>query len=472
METTGNFSFSDADLYLRFFNHPFTSSHAEPPDDTSCYPFPPFEHPALIQALYELNNRKAYRLLSELTEPLTPHEAAAACLCAVLGSNKLLNTVLDHCPPIPDFQFKGVGQVSNLIALVVKFDLEKKLRILLHRGADPNKGSDSLSPLEIAFTHGSYSSLWELLKVPHLEIELTEPILNIWGQLSTSPDAVGADLVLQWCCQSICEKLNPSPLQFPGIIPECIPPQLRPRHALAHGNMFLAAQICETNPMNEEDYEDLLAHFDDHFPLPLHPHSPLSNERTWNAYTTLLKAYTRHVPDFRDHPILRRAIACAAVATPTTDEELLSAAAQLPDGPIHLKANDILYLSNGTCLSFSRDLLTPFSSKWDELLGDWLPLALDLNELTPSLLSLPNSRALFTHFIFTGSIEDEKWDELMEWILLKLITFDQELDQLFRPGRLLSHVPSDKLLALIPQLSLHQRSAILMHTKEGKDFAL
>ena len=470
MSTDTRFSFTDVNLFHRLINDPFTPAMTDESADTTPCSFAPFDHPELIKALYELKHSKAYRLLSELTELLSPQEASAACLCAFLGSDRLLNAVLDHCPPIPEFQFKGVGCVSSLVSVAVRFDLDKKLRILLHRGADPNRYNDAPSPLEIALIEENYSSLWELLQAPNLQIELTEPILEAWGQLCASPDAEGNALLFRWCCQTMCDKLFPERAHFS--MPVFIPPQLRPRHALAHNNLLLAARICETNPLTKEDLDDLRAHFDGHFPLPLHRLAPFSNERDWNDYVTLLKEYIRHIPDYRNDPVLRRAIACAAVGTPEPDDELLATATQLSNGPVHLKADDIFYLSNGTGFTFVYNLFSKFSSKWDELLGDCLPLALDLSELTPSLLTFYDSPVLWTHFIFTGSMEDDNWDELLEIIFPQLISSDQDFERFFQPGRILTHVPADKLLAMLPQLSLKQRAAMLIHTKGSANYDL
>ena len=478
MSTVTDFNFTDIDLFRRLLNDPFTSPLTATITDTAPIPFAPFDHPELIKAIYELKYSKAYRLLGELTDPLSPQEAAAACLCALLGSDRLLNAVLDHCPPIADFQFDGAGCLSSLISTAVRFDLDKKLRILLRRGADPNRGSDCCSPLEIAFAEENYSSLWELLQAPDLKIELTEPILEAWGQLYPLQDAEGSALLFQWCCQTICDKLSPEPTNL--LSPSYIPPQLRPRHALAHYNLLLAAQICETNPLSEEDLSDLQTHFDTHFPPLLRRFVPFSNEQAWTTHTALLKAYIRHMPDYREDPVLRRSIACAATGSPEPDEELLAIAAQLPDGPIHLNADDIFHLCHDSALGFAYNygLFREFSSKWDDLLGDRLPLALDLSELTSSLLnqlSILDSHALLTHFIFTGSIEDDKWDELLAIILPQLphlIDSDRDFDRFFQPSRIFTHVPADKLLAILPQLPLQQRARILLHVRTESNYEL
>ena len=472
MSTDTSFTFTDVDLVHRLLSNPFTPATTSEDINITNLPFAPFGHPELIKALYELKHSKAYRLLNELTDPLSPQEAAAACLCALLGSGRLLNAVLDHCPPIAQVQFEGIGLLSNIVSVAVRFDLSRKLAILIHRGADPNRYGDHQSPLEIAFMEENYSSLWELLKAPNLEIELTEPILEAWGTLNVSPDAEENEFFFRWCCQEICHKLSSEQTHFGIGLPSYIPHQLRPHHALAHGNLLLAAQICETNSLSAEDHDDILACFEDHFPLPLSKHCPFSNEREWTAYTTLLKSYIRLVPDCTENPILRRAIACAAAGNPTQDEELLNAVLRLPAGPVHLKAQDIFYLSSGTFWGYTHNLLERFASKWDELLGNWLPLALDLSELTHSILSFYTASVLFRHFIFTGSLNDDSWDELLNTILRQLICFEQDLDPFFQPGKILTHAPADKLLTFLPQLSFNQRASLLLHVNSNKNYDL
>lgn len=471
MNTDNRFTLTDTDLALRFYFHPFGTRH-NLTNEIIIHSFAPFKYPELIKAIYDLNYRKAYRLLNELTELLSPEEAVAACLCAVFGSDRLLNAVLDHCPPIPEFQFKGVGRVSDLIAVVVKYDFDQKLRILLRRGADPNRGCGSTYPLEIAFANNSHASLWELLQAPGLNIELTETILNTWGQLSVSPDANENALFFQWCCQLMCEKMDPEDFPFRGFTCNFIPPQLRPRHALAHNNQLLAARICDTNPMTDEDIADLRTHFDGHIPLPTNQYAPISTEGKWVSYTTLLKAYIRHVPFDPDDPVLRRAIACAAAGTPTPDEEMLAYAAHLTDGPVQLKSSDVSHLSGENCLSFVYFLLETFISQWEERLGDRLSPAMDLSELTSELIDLWDSDVFLKEFTFIGGITEAQWDEFLPAILHKFRGDDQQTALLMQPGKILSHVPEDMLLAILPQLPIKQRAAILLHINKNSDFNL
>lgn len=473
MSIVNSFTLTDLDLLLHFINAPFTPAKIDDDTDpTKTYHFAPFEHPELIKAIFELKYAKAYRLLNELTGSLSPQEAAAASLCALLGSDRLLNAVLDHSPPLAEFQFEGVGCAKNLVDFAVKFDLSKKLQILLRRGANPNKVGETPSPLEIAFTEGSYSALWELLESPDLEIELTEPILDVWGSLSASLDTEFNASLLDFCCQTICTKLAPEHKRSPFIYHGIIPPQLRVRHALAHGNAALAARICETNSLTEEDHEQLRIYFDGHFPLPFHQSMPFSNDKEWSSYVALLKIFIRLTPNYQEDPVLRRAIACAVAGNPTQDDELIAIAAQLPSGPIHLKIDDIWHISHDKYLSFIYNLMPNFFSKWDELFGARLPAALDLNGLTPHLLVQPDAHVILTHCIFTGTITDEKWDELLAHIVNNLRGHDNDCSQLFQQGKILSHIPADKLLSILPQLSIKQRADFLLHVKKKPSYDL
>lgn len=76
----------------------------------------PLQEPQLIAAIYYKNYPGIYRRLDKLTKPLSHADAMAACLCALNGSRLLMNRILDHCPPIPQFQFQGVGRFSSDVA--------------------------------------------------------------------------------------------------------------------------------------------------------------------------------------------------------------------------------------------------------------------------------------------------------------------------------------------------------------------
>ena len=270
----------------------------------------------------------------------------------------------------------------------------------------------------------------------------------------------------------MCKKMDPEASRLPGISSHFIPPQLRLRHALENNNQLLAARICDTNPLTAEDLDDLRTHFDGQFPLPTNQHTPFSTEKEWISYTTLLKAYIRHVPFDPDDPVLRRALACAAAGSPTPDEEILSAAVRLTDGPVQLKANDITHLSDELCLSFVYFLLPTFTAQWKERLGNRLSPALDLNELTSVLIDLYDSDVFLKDFTFTGSMAEAQWDELLPTILHKFRDDDRQTALLMQPGKILSHVPEGKLLSLLPELPLKQRAAILLHINKPSDFNL
>ena len=139
-------------------------------------PFEDLEHLPLIKALFHEKYTVADRLLKNLSEPLPPKDAVAACLCALNSTERRMNALLDHCPPIPDFQFLGVGKTASLLDVTVRCGKHKMLALFLKRGADPNGGPSpqtATPPLETAFCLNAYLCLEQLLKSPRLRPALT-----------------------------------------------------------------------------------------------------------------------------------------------------------------------------------------------------------------------------------------------------------------------------------------------------------
>ena len=268
--------------------------HRTPPDHTGV--FDSFQLPALIYAIYRRNYAGAYKLLNSLSAPLSPRDAMAACLCALTASDRLFHTVLAHCPPLPDFQFQGVGAVSSLLNVVAELDAPKRLEVLLNRGADPNSGPLETSPLEAAFCSRSYSCMTRLLDHPDIHFHLTEPILNELGQLQLNPADPTQDVLHLWCCQTLLEHLSDTALSLPFDLP--LPPQLQIKHALQCNNLELAERLCRERPLSEEELTDLRHFLHQNLSIALPLHFYLSPDVWLSFLSTLLERY----PDLLGEP--------------------------------------------------------------------------------------------------------------------------------------------------------------------------
>lgn len=416
----------------------------------SAQQFEPFLHPELIRSLYEKKYLRAYRYLKALNEPMPPNDAAAACLLALSGTDKLLNTVLDHCPPIPDFQFAGPGVVSSLLVIAAGLDLPRKMRILLQRGANPNRAGASPSPLEMAFQEAHYQVLQELLSSPDLEIKLTEPMLDAWGWLApTAKMRRGA--LRSKCCKLLWQHIQPLDSDLSNQDPMPIPPELRPRHALQHNRLTLTAKICETNALDPSDIDDILRYMRCSFAPQYHNPSSPTFARKWGYQTELLFTFLHRFPEKLNDPTIRRLVALAAATDPNPGEDLLSLAAQLSDGPIIL---------DPWCDFYENDLAVLFAN-WQDRLGDRLFPAVKASDITPSWISTARRCEHLCRIHLIDSIPHEKWSGFLP-VILKL-TPPHKLHRLFAPGRILSLAPAEKLLALLPQLSNEQCAIILQH---------
>jgi hypothetical protein len=206
-----HFKLYDTDILdLLWSNCPdnFLVSRSEPEDSEGV--FDALQERDLIYSITQLNYSRVYSLLRKLDHPLSPTDAMAACLCALNGTSKLMNTLLDHCPPLPEFQFQGVGKVSSLLNSAVEYDKRAMVDILLRRGADPNGSScDGKVPVEVAFCNHAYGSLKRLLEIPGIEIPLTDDMLYAWGALTTGDTGgIYFNPCSLWCCQLLLEKLT------------------------------------------------------------------------------------------------------------------------------------------------------------------------------------------------------------------------------------------------------------------------
>lgn len=436
--------------------------------------FTGLQEPELIHSLYVLNYPAAYSRLKKLTHLLSPKDAMAACLCALSGTSQLLNRVLDHCPPIPEFQFQGVGAVSSLLAAAAGYGKDRALDILLNRGADPGRGPDGQeSPLEAAFISGSYFSLQRLLEVPGLDVSLTPPMLEAWGELrQNSPSPLRF-----WSCQLLAEQILGQPVLPFEPVP--IPPQLRLGHALRNNNLELALRICEERPITTEEFQDARTFFSDIFQTTLltkqDPERPL---QAWEEPLRFLLGFLAARPDTLEEPEIRSAVAKMALALPEADPELARWVERLADGPVTIRELPFVYTppKKPAFLPF-QPLFAPssldgtFFTRWEERLGSRLLPTMDRNAYLPfSCMPQEDIRLVLTHVSFAGEASPGKLSLMASGALL--YAPEDLLPQLLQPGALLAEEPAALLLDACQTLPIGRRNAILPHIRKEVRYAL
>lgn len=439
--------------------------------------FEDLQEQALIYAISKKNYRRAYSLLCKLDHTLAPTDAAAACLCALSGTTNLMNALLDHCPPIPEFQFQGVGLTSSLLNVAAKYDKSKMLDILLRRGADPGGGPTPLTarpPVEVTFCSGSYLSLKRLLEIPDLQVELTEEMLETWGNLRLQTDTpFQNNILLSWCCQLMLERLTGLPTAPFDPLP--IPQEMRLGHALCHGNPELALRICETRPLTDADIRDLEQHYTLNNRctlLEVGCSEALRIMQIWYAH--ILVQALEQFPHLLAAPWMRFAVASTALALPTPDEDLQCWVARMPDGDIPM---------HNLPTHFQRGLFTPdgwfpntdldelFFSRWDERLGRHLTPALDLNgDLLPENMSPKNLREILDRVHFTGESSPDKLRIIPGRLLVSVP--EEMLPELLQPGGLLTREDPKVLLDACQELPLSRRNNLLPHLRKEVDYTL
>lgn len=464
-----SFSLLDSDILDLLSGQP-RDLLTRPPDSQAR--FEDLQEPELIYYLYKRNYSAAYYRLKKLTEPLPPQDAMAACLCSITATSRLLETVLDHCPPIRKFQFRGVGKVSSLIAVTVAHDLPEVLNSLLLRGADPNQGpNQEVSPLETAFTSQFISCLWRLLEAPDLEVSLTPPMLEVWGSLQEQAE----NPVLKWCCQAMAQRLTGTDGGPLGPVP--IPPELRLKHVLASSNGDLAARICRERPLTDEDLQDAGYFFSnpDRF-------FSLLNERC-NSFAilelqsriTFLQAFLETHPEALDDPALRSFLAETALALPEMDETLALWVARMAEGPVLLRTLPNLSLFTDEPILFpfmQQQRLDPaLFSRWEQRLGSRLIPTLDRGSGPSFAQFAPEDiRLLLDRVTFVGTPEPDKLSQAAQAALLNAP--EEQLSRLLQPGALLAEEPAGKLLDACQLLPVNRRNTVLAHIRKETDYEL
>lgn len=465
-----SFSLLDSDILDLLSGQP-RDILSRPPDSQAR--FEDLQEPELIYYLYKRNYSAAYYRLKKLTRPLPPQDAMAACLCSITATNRLLETVLDHCPPIREFQFRGVGKVSSLIAVTVAHDLPEALNSLLLRGADPNLGpNEEVSPLETAFTSQFISCLWRLLEAPDLEVSLTPPMLEIWGSLQEQAE----NPVLKWCCQAMAQRLTGTDGGPLGPVP--IPPELRLKHVLVSSNGDLAARICRERPLTDEELQDARFYFSG--PGSRHFSALTDRSDAWTlsqlqSRLTFLLAFLETHPETLEEPALRSSVAETALALPEMDEALALWVERLADGPVLLRELPCLLPFSNEPLLFPgmmQHRLDPaFFPRWDQRLGSRLIPTLNRRSGPPFANLLPEDiRLLLDRVTFVGTPEPDKLSQAAQAALLNAP--EEQLSRLLQPGGLLAEEPAGKLLDACQLLPANRRSVVLAHIRKETDYEL
>lgn len=470
------FTLYDSDIRTLLKDHPVVELRDRLPPAKSTGCFSALREPELIEALYHLNYPGAYSRLKKLTQPLPPQDAMAACLCALSGTERLLETVLDHCPPVREFQFQGVGKVPSLLAAAAAYDKAAALEILLRRGADPNSGPDGwTSPLEAAFTSQSLRCLEVLLNVPDLEVSLTPPMLAVWGSLRECDHACNP--LPQWCCELMAKRLLGTSGDLLGPVP--LPPQLRLKYALDCGNGALAARICRERPLGDEDVQDARQFFSapGRFSLLMKQDSSWELETLQNRLSFLL-GFLDARPETLEEPVFRSAVAETALALPEPDPALNRWVERLDCGPVVIRELPCIHSLPNEPVIFplqslfeSTSLDGEFFPRWDQRLGSRLTPALDRNDAPPfSLFPQTDIRLVLDRVVFTGAASPGHLSPAAGAVLA--YAPEDQLPRLLQPGALLAEEPASLLLDACQKLEPGRRNAILPHIRKEAHYAL
>ena len=439
--------------------------------------FDALQEKELIYAIFRLNYPKIYSLLRKLDHPMSPTDAMAACLCALAGTPKLLNTLLDHCPPIPNFQFQGVGQVSSLLNIAVRYDKYRMLEILLHRGADPHGCAPSLA--EEAFCAMAYSCMQQLMKLPDLEIPITEELLYAWGSLTTNSDG---DHFYNpcglWCAQLLQEKLTGEPACLFDPLP--VLPQLRLRHALQHANHELAASICIARNLTEDDVTDVLAHYTlDRLDVTVFATQEISNSHLITKREQenhfLCQLLLRR-PDLLQAPQIRSALVIAALSLPEEDLLLTPWVQKLDDGPVLLPSLPGRYSGYFSSVqgflqwTVEAEPHPEWFARWDARLGSRIIPTMDINDPLFPELSPANLEKLLRRVQFTGTPPTDALSPVAVQVLRHAP--EDLLPDLLRPDGLLGREQPHLLLDACQELPSSRRNEILPHVRSSVDYQL
>lgn len=443
--------------------------------------FDNLQEPELVEVLYDQNYELAEYMLQLLPGQLSPQDAAAACLCALAGPTAFMHTLLDHCPPIPEFQFRGVGTVTSLLNVAIFYNKHEMLKILLDRGAEPNKRFPEKGirlPLEDAFCYDTHDCLTVLLHCDRLQPEITQAMLSHWGKLRNDDpnDIFAADV--WWSAQLLLEKLTGIPADRDNPYP--IPSQLEMQYALEHRNLDLAAHLCKVRPLTEEEQTDAVRYCYARYEHDLKGYlsssqfDPFSDTSWMNAPAIrfLLRLLERY-PHLLNTPELRSALAVTVMYLPQPCKHLQRWVDRLEDGPVRMHylptvsdANN-LFVSLPTFYSLDVD----FFRIWTERLGSRLIPAFSVNAPVHRIHPKDNSlRILFQNAVFIGERFEDALSPMAEYALRNAP--EDLLADLMQPGKLLAEESPFALINAALSLPDARRNQILPHIQKTVHYDL
>ena len=438
--------------------------------------FEGLQHPQLVRAFLDKKYITADSLLRKLTAPLPPADAMAACLCALGGSEARMHALLDHCPPLPEFQFLGVGKTASLLSVAAQLKKHNMLDLLLKRGADPNGGptpQTAAPPLEAAFCANAYLCLNALLKAPNLRLELTEKMLYHWASLQPDLFANYSDDLM--CCQLLLEALTGKPADPDDPLP--FPPQMTLNLVLNHLNLPLASHICRKRPLEEQEKTAAVEFLSaDHRIILLDERAlDLHREHHRQKAEFLLSFLDRH-PELIHLPELRFPILSMVLVPNKPDPNLQSLVAQMADGPVFLKelsAPGGVY-SGGFPAPKLKSLFTLSQylfPRWDERLGSRFLPAMDLSaDLYLPFMSDEEVQLVLDRIVFTGQRPKNALSRVGEQFLR--YAPEAMLPTLLQPGGLLTLESPHALLDTYHELSPARCNQILPYLHKSVDYEL
>ena len=442
--------------------------------------FKNLQEPAIVRAYYIKDYKFAEHSLMALPAPLSHQDAMVACLCALDGPIEAMKLLLDHCPPIPEFQFQGVGTVSSLLQVAVDYNKHDMLELLLARGADPNAGptpETACSPLETAFCGNKQLCLKHLLKAETLHPDLTEKMLFHWGTLQRKmkSDRYFDNLFWQkqlsadWLPENarlLAERLAGVPVSPDDPLP--IPPQLRIEHALEHCNYELAAHLCQTRLLTDAEKDTVLTYYANCSEHALEAYRPgpiiIDDPNLGCDAVDFLLQFLQQFPETLNHPAIRFAVAVTTVQLNKPDSRLQIWADRLEDGPIYLKKLPFLNLIPSHYdwyKGFFHTLKNSFFLHWRERLGSRLFPVYPVDSHVPA--SQPSSSTdlslLFEFAAFTGQRPQDTVSSVANYALQYAPV--EFLPKLMQPGELLAEEAPHALIHAARSLPEHRRNQIL-----------
>lgn len=419
----------------------------------------------LLQALHRQKYPTIYAQLRRLSAPLSPERARMACSLALRCTGKALEQVLNHCPPLPSFQFAPPGRSGeDLVLQAIRLHEPEKLDILLRRGASFEKGPYSFnSPLEEALESGSVLCLSRLLEEPALDCTLTDTILKLWAMVGSDPENESTrDSFREMCLREAAPRLLGRPLSLFDPIP--VPDQLTVAHAAFAMNIPLLIRLLEERAQDQEDQNAILSMLDNR-----------ASRYDMDGDVPLLVRLLEKFPDLLPTHRLRRLLAAHVLLDePESLEPLLPWLDGMEPGQVTVPMFVRLRIDPKVMLDRWEALMPPgvlpLISRGEPLHSTFSPLSEDVRPLLQEPHATETYRRMFSLCRFTGSPLQGK---LSGFARLALHCADLPLlERLLLPGELLDGEDFSLLLKAVPDLPPAARMAVLSAAHKVPDYSL